>query len=98
MSKTIETLVAARGDYTYEQVAKAARLTADQVRRTERGPISTPTSWLLTLCDVYGLGFTKIAALVEADTREITGLPTMAAGKLQTESVDSAEQTAMEFL
>lgn len=88
MSKTIATLVAARGDYTYEQVAKAAGLTADQVQRTEHGPISTPTSWLLTLCDVYGLDFTKIAALVEADTREITGLPTMAAGELRGESAE----------
>ena len=96
MSKTIDTLVAARGAYTYEQVAKATGLTADQVRRTELAPISTPTFWLLSLCHVYGLDFAEMARMVEADSREITGLEKMVAGKLHVEA--TIEQTAMEFL
>lgn len=96
MSKATAKLTTARGDFTYEQVAAASGLTADQVRRTELAPAGVIGFWLLTLCDVYGLGFSAMAALIEADTREITGLPTMASGPLQAEQV--AEQSAMEFL
>lgn len=96
MSKAIAALTAARGAYTYEQVGAAAGLTADQVRRTELAPISTPTFWLLSLCHVYDLDFADMARMVEADTREITGLEKMVAGKLHAEA--TIEQTAMEFL
>lgn len=92
MSKAIAKLTAARGDFTYEQVAAASGLTADQVRRTELAPAGVIGFWLLTLCDVYGLGFSAMAALIEADTREITGLPSMACGPLQ------AEASAEDFL
>lgn len=88
MSTAIAALVAARGAYTYEQVGAAAGLTADQVRRTERSPAGVIGFWLLTLCDVYGLDFAAVARMIEADTRVITGLPTMAAGKLQGESAE----------
>lgn len=86
MSKAIAKLTAARGDFTYEQVAKAAGLTAEQVRRTELSPAGVIGFWLLTLCDVYGLDFSVMAALIEADTRALTGLPSMAAGALQMEA------------
>lgn len=92
MSKTTDTLVAARGAYTYEQVAVAAGLTADQVRRTEQSPAGVIGFWLLTLCDVYGLDFSATAALIEADTRALTGLPSMANGRLQ------ADASAEDFL
>ena len=88
MSKAIAELVAARGDYTYEQVAEATGLTADQVRRVEQAPISTPMFWLLSMCHVYALDFSEMARRVEADSREITGLELMIAEPLRAESAE----------
>lgn len=86
MSRATAKLTAARGDFTYEQVAAASGLTAEQVRRTEMAPAGVIGFWLLTLCEVYGLDFSAMATLIETDTRELTGLPSMANGPLQAES------------